>query len=266
MPGVSETILKRFAQARYKHGCSPAREALSWLDNLTSFTATTTRFGRGIWVRVPRNERRSLVQPLSLYEFEACPYCRKVREVLTELDLDYVSLPVAAGSPRRAALKRRGGKMQVPFLIDPNTDTSLYESDDIVSYLAKTYGAGHDGGWAIPVPSAADNALSFAASLWRLGRGSRCRVPNSRRRLEPLELFNMEGSPFCRKVREVLSELDLQYLVRNVGRGSPQREELARRGGKIQVPFLVDPNRKIALYESDEIVAYLEEHYGGQRK
>jgi glutathione S-transferase len=72
----------------------------------------------------------------------------------------------------------------------------------------------------------------------------------------------MEGSPYCRKVRETLSELDLEYIVRNVPKGSPKRAELKKRGGKVQVPYLIDPNSKVEMYESDDIVAYLEKQYG----
>ena len=39
---------------------------------------------------------------------------------------------------------RRSGKMQVPWLHDPNTGTSMFESADIVAYLERTYAA--DGG------------------------------------------------------------------------------------------------------------------------
>ncbi len=74
----------------------------------------------------------------------------------------------------------------------------------------------------------------------------------------------MEGSPYCRNVREVLSELDVEYIVRNVPKGSPKRAELEKRGGKVQVPYLIDPNAKVEMYESDDIVAYLERHYGAQ--
>jgi len=235
---------------------------VSLLNDVTSFVASALRYPRGFRAVVTRSERDGPTQLLELYEFEACPYCRKVREALCELDLDYLSLPVAHGSPRRGALKRRGGKVQVPYLIDPNTETEMYESDDIVSYLYRQYGLGRSDGSIVPLPRIINDALALAASAVRLTRGSRCRVPNSRRRLKPLELYNMEASPYCRKVREALSELDLQYVVRNVPKGSPQREELAQRGGKVQVPFLVDPNTGTAMYESDEIVAYLEERYG----
>ena len=58
---------------------------------------------------------------------------------LSELDLEHVVRNVPKGSPKRAALVERGGKMQVPYLIDPNTDRALYESDDIVAYLEAQY-------------------------------------------------------------------------------------------------------------------------------
>jgi glutathione S-transferase len=235
---------------------------MALLDDVTSFAASVVRLGRGVHPRVTADRRPAPAQPLELWDFEACPYCRKVREVLSELDLDYLAHPVAHGSPRRARLVRLGGKMQAPFLVDPNTGTSLYESEDIIAYLNERYGAGERAGWALPVPAFVDEIDSMLASAVRLGRGARCRVRTERMGLRPLELFNMEGSPYCRKVREALSELDLEHLVRNVPKGSPARADLAQRGGKVQVPYLVDPNTAVAMYESDDIVAYLEAEYG----
>lgn len=231
-------------------------------NDLSSFVATVIRLGRGITPRVIAAERTGPAPTLELYDFEACPYCRKVREVLCELDLDYVAHPVAHGSPRRDELIKLGGKMQVPYLIDATTGTRLYESADIIEYLNQTYGAGRRAGWSLPIPSVLDTLDSSLASAVRAGRGSRCRVPPRRQRLEPLILYNMEGSPYCRKVREVLSELDLEHVVRNLPKGSAKRAELIERGGKMQVPYLVDPNTGKALYESDDIVEYLEMLYG----
>ena len=34
---------------------------------------------------------------------------------------------------------RRAGKMQVPYLVDPNTSAAMFESADIVAYLNATY-------------------------------------------------------------------------------------------------------------------------------
>jgi glutathione S-transferase len=235
---------------------------MSLVNDVSSFAATIVRLGRGLTPRVTAERRPAPAQMLELYEFEGCPYCRKVREVLCELDLDYVVHPVAHGSLRRDALKRIGGKVQAPYLVDPNTGTSMYESDDIDAYLNQTYGAGTRAGWSLPVPSVIDNLGSFVASAVRAGRGSRCRSLPRRQRLDRLTLYNMEGSPYCRKVREVLSELDLEHIIRNLPKGSPKREDLVQRAGKMQVPYLVDPNTGRELYESDDIIEYLETLYG----
>jgi len=234
---------------------------MSLANDVGSIAATVVRLGRGISATVSADKRRAPERLLELWDFEACPYCRKVREVLCELDLDYLARPVARGSGRRAELVTRGGKMQAPFLVDPNTGVELYESDDIIAYLNDTYGGGARAGWRLPVPSVLDNLHSALASAVRLGRGARARKARADA-LEPLLLYNMEGSPYCRKVREALSELDLSHVVRNLPKGSPKRAELLERGGKMQVPYLVDPNTGRSMYESDDIVTYLQEQYG----
>jgi glutathione S-transferase len=235
---------------------------MSLVNDLSSFAATVVRLGRGLSPRVTADQRPEPKQLLELYDFEGCPYCRKVREALCELDLDYLEHPVGKGSAHRAALHALGGKIQVPYLIDANTETRLYESDAIIDYLNDAYGAGRRAGWQLPVPSFIDNLGSGLASAVRFGRGVRCRVTDRRAALQPLTLYNMEGSPYCRKVRETLSELDLDSIVRNLPKGSPKRAALIERGGKMLVPYLSDPNTGREMYESDDIVAYLEAEYG----
>ena len=79
-------------------------------------------------------------EPLQLYDIENCPYCRLVREAMTELDLDVLILPCPKGGSRfRPELKARGGKAQFPYLVDPNTGVEMYESLDIVEYLFDNY-------------------------------------------------------------------------------------------------------------------------------
>lgn len=230
------------------------------VNDAGSFGATLVRLGRGIYPRVTADERVELKHMLELYDYEGCPFCRKVREALCELDLDYVARPVARGSKRRKLLKNLGGKVQVPYLVDPNTGTRMYESDDIVAYLDATYGG--DKSWRMPIPGFLNDINSGIASAVRLARGTRCRAMQTRKKVRPLTLYNMEGSPYCRKVREALTELDLEYVVRNVPKGSPKRADLKTRGGKIQVPYLIDPNTTTEMYESDGIIAYLESEYG----
>lgn len=77
---------------------------------------------------------------LELYQFEQCPYCKRVREKLTELNKDYVCRNVKKGSGKSKILEVLGGKVQVPFLMDLDYGVGMYESDEIIKYLDKTYG------------------------------------------------------------------------------------------------------------------------------
>jgi glutathione S-transferase len=77
---------------------------------------------------------------LELYQKEHCPYCRKVREKLNELELDFVCRISKAGTNQREIMMKLGGQAQVPFLVDQEKGVMMYESGDIVEYLEKTYG------------------------------------------------------------------------------------------------------------------------------
>ena len=96
-----------------------------------------------------------------------------------------------------------------------------------------------------------------------LARGMVKMPGTGERPAQTLELYSAEGCPMCRRVRETLTELDLDYVHKSCPRGdSPNRRDLVRRGGKMQVPYLVDPNRGVEMYESTRIVRHLLEHYG----
>jgi glutathione S-transferase len=83
-------------------------------------------------------------------------------------------------------------------------------------------------------------------------------------------------------VREVLTELELPYLLRSTGKarwedmGPPwvrktffpttpvagrNRTRLLERTGRVQVPYLIDPNTGVEMFESADIRAYLERTY-----
>lgn len=78
---------------------------------------------------------------LELYQIGACPYCKKVRQKLSELNLDYICRNVSHGTKKREILMILGGKDQVPFLVDYDKEILMYESDAIIEYLEKTYGS-----------------------------------------------------------------------------------------------------------------------------
>jgi len=224
-------------------------------DLTTSLLSTFARFGHGASTGAlgPRPERL-----LELYEFEGCPFCRKVREALSVLDLDAVIYPCPKGGPRfRPEVEARGGKQQFPYLVDPNTGTEMYESDDIVRHLFERYGAGGPP-LALTLGPFTD-VTAFLSSAARLGSGSRYRAANAPQ--QPLELWSFEASPFCRIVREALCELEIPYRLHNVAKGSPQREAFVARSGKMMVPYLADPNREVAMFESVDIVEYLNRTY-----
>jgi glutathione S-transferase len=229
------------------------------LDVASSIAATLARGGAGAAVGPlgPRPERT-----LQLFEFEGCPYCRKVREAFSILDLEADLFPCPKGGPSfREEVKRRGGKYQFPYLVDPNTEVEMYESDAIVAYLFQRYGDGPPPG-SLTLGALTDFSAGLA-SLLRPGRGvfyTGARVP-----AQPLELWSYEASPFCRIVREKLCTLELPYRLHNVARGSPGRDAFVRRSGKMMVPWLSDPNTGKAMFESADIVAYLDETYGAPR-
>ncbi len=243
---------------------------------LTSFLASTARLGQGVMTRpaVRRPEQR-----LRLYEFEACPFCRKVRDALTHLDLEALVLPCPKGGEvYRPEVVERGGKALFPYLEDPNTGASMYESDAIIGYLYRTYARAKPP--LLFRASPLNTLSSMLASAARPMAGGRHREAN--RPEQPLELWSFEASPYSRLVRERLCELELPYVLHNVGRASlaehlpigartllryeprpstEARRELARRAGRLQVPYLEDPNTGAALLESDAIRRYLDQTY-----
>jgi len=174
------------------------------------------------------------------------------------LDLQAMIYPCPRGGARfRKRVEQRGGKLQFPYLVDPNTETAMYESDDIIAYLYRTYGK---GGAPIVLKLGPLTTLTSAlASAMRPVQG--IYSTPSRAPKQPLELWSFEVSPFCRLVREKLCSLEIPYLLHNVAKNSPGRPAFVKRSGKMMVPYLVDPNTNAAMFESAEIVAYLSKTY-----
>ena len=208
-------------------------------------------------------------EPIILYEFEACPFCRRVREALSQLDLTVEVRPCPKDAVKhRTEVEAMGGKLTFPFLVDPNTEAGeggMYESEDICRYLYATYGNGAE----FPEGIISTTVLTgWMPTLLRAGRGM-TRYANATTHagaadLKPLTLYNYEGNQFARLAREALCELELPYTLFNCGKGSPKRATLTEVAGEgASVPYLVDPNTGQNVGESEEIVAYLFKTYGG---
>jgi len=243
----------------------------------TSLISTFVRGTSGI------NSAPSVVEPalrLQLFDIENCPFCRLVREALTELAIDVEIHPCPKQGERyRPGVIARGGKAQFPYLVDPNTGVEMYESMAIIEYLFETYAQR-------PLPlkwkaGALQKYGSMLASAPRVSRGMSARTGTLPAQL--LELYSFEGSPYARPVRELLCELEIPYLLRNCGRTelaewilppirdalnlSPDsrlenRQRLQEKEGRVAIPYLYDPNSDAGMFESDAIIEYLRGTYG----
>jgi glutaredoxin len=76
-----------------------------------------------------------------------------------------------------------------------------------------------------------------------------------------LTLYVKTGCPYCAKVHAAAKELGIEFDERNIA-SDEVSEELIKRGGKRQVPYLVDADAGVEMYESDDIIAYLHQNFG----
>ena len=80
---------------------------------------------------------------LVLYELAGCPYCAKVKDKLSDLELEYDSVMVDGPKSQRDEVEEVSGQRGVPVLVDEEHGVEgMPESDDIVDYLEETYGDG----------------------------------------------------------------------------------------------------------------------------
>ena len=85
---------------------------------------------------------------LALYHFPACPFCIKVRRAMQRLSLDVELRNAQHSGEHRETLQEEGGRVKVPCLRIAEDDGSvrwLYESDEIIAYLNRRFGAGQSG-------------------------------------------------------------------------------------------------------------------------
>jgi glutaredoxin len=79
-----------------------------------------------------------------------------------------------------------------------------------------------------------------------------------------LVLYQFRTCPFCIKTRRAIKRLSLNIEMRDAQHDMQSREELLNGGGKIKVPCLKitsEAGEVQWLYESDEIIAYLEQEF-----
>lgn len=91
----------------------------------------------------PQAEQQQIdvqTQSLALYQYNACPFCVKVRRAMRRQGLNIQTVD-AKQSPHKDELIAQGGKQQVPCLrIEENGQVHwLYESKEIINYLDQRF-------------------------------------------------------------------------------------------------------------------------------
>ena len=141
---------------QYAHCAVPNRYQPGLINLALSSLASAFRLNKGGHKQASRQAK----QRLTLYSFESSPYSRLVREQLSELELPHLVINMGkqqwadmgpatcrwSNGPykplpdsKRSRFLAQHHKMQVPYLEDPNTNTALFESKDIIHYLRKQY-------------------------------------------------------------------------------------------------------------------------------
>ena len=73
-----------------------------------------------------------------LYIRPGCHFCEKVLHAAAELGIAF-DLKTIENPANLAELMARGGKQQVPYLVDAEHGVEMYESDDIIDHLHATF-------------------------------------------------------------------------------------------------------------------------------
>ncbi len=71
---------------------------------------------------------------LELYILSNCPYCKKVMDYMDENGIEYSKNDIS-DDVNNSNLIAIGGKEQVPFLYNTETNKGMYESDEIIEYI-----------------------------------------------------------------------------------------------------------------------------------
>ena len=244
-------------------------------DITMSSVASTLRYWRGSAAsKIEQQPEQNII----LFDQEGNSECRFVREALTELNLNVMIAPCPKGGCNIRKLKRESGSDALPRLVDPNTEQILTGRNEILSYLYKEYRNSD-----VPKKlksNLINNAQSKLVSMARFNAGInnvKSTVPE-----QALTLYSFESSPFSRPVRELLCELELPYLLINLGKQqaadwgpakfhftlkpyrpleNTKRDAFFKKHGNVQVPFLIDPNTHTELFESKDILHYLKKTY-----
>lgn len=80
-----------------------------------------------------------------------------------------------------------------------------------------------------------------------------------------LSLYQFHACPFCVKTRRAMHRLNLPIALKDAKNNPQERQRLLDEGGKIKVPCLriEEKGESRWMYESNDIIAYLEQRFAG---
>lgn len=70
-------------------------------------------------------------------------------------------------------------------------------------------------------------------------------------------LYMLEECPFCKKVINHFNEKNIEFRTFNI-KEPANLDELLILGGEDQVPFFIDTEKNVKMYESNDIIAYID--------
>jgi len=76
-----------------------------------------------------------------------------------------------------------------------------------------------------------------------------------------LTLYLKPTCPYCQRVLAAAEDLGVKFNLKDISTDDAIAAELIEKGGKRQVPYLVDDEHDVAMYESSDIVEYLQQHH-----
>jgi glutaredoxin len=224
-------------------------------------------------------------KPLIFYQYEGCPFCRKVRECMSVLALDVIVYPcprttlarygVTESSRFRSVATKLSGKCMFPLLVDDNLSPRLVllESEDIISYLWKTYGDGAVAPWNF-------NLANFSIFKYFIMLPTLCRplpemgvirIPSNSPPPQMIELYGYDTCPHTRLIRELLDSLEIPYLYHNtpLSQNSLGLEKMQQRysslyegGGRvISTPLFINQHMAFVSTSSSEVIDHLRRLY-----
>ena len=231
---------------------------MHWMKVASASVTTLVRGGLGLSVGRSARGRRSRSSSTSSRPAPSVARCARRCRFST-------SRPRSALARRGAhrfrdeLVRDRGGKAQFPYLIDPNTGVRCTSRATIVEHLFAEYGVGVHSD-RVAERRARDRGLG-PVGRWGAGAaGSRSRgLPRaegshssstaSRPRLSVVSCARRSASWSC--------PICCTTSPRAARAGRPSSRARAR----CRCPILVDPNSGIEMFESADIIGYLNETY-----